>query len=89
MLLRQRRPLLPAMSDMREREGQKPMGMTPFFAPELHQVGSDDCRFDPVRAAIEPRSFRRKSAFVSNHRHSSVRENVFALRPREQLKPLR
>lgn len=31
--------------------------MTNFFDQELHQVASDEGRFAPVRAAIDPRSF--------------------------------
>jgi hypothetical protein len=39
---------------------------------KLHKAGTAAGRFDALCAASETRAFRRKTAFISNHRHSAA-----------------
>lgn len=63
--------------------------MTPFFDQTFRKAAVDGPDSRPVGAATATQRFYLKIGFVDEHRHSFVRESVFALRPREQLKPLR
>lgn len=62
--------------------------MTHFFDQTFRKAAVDGPDSRPVGAASATQRFYLKIGFVDEHRHSAVRESIFALRPRVSVKPI-